>query len=84
MSMRRAASCCQPLQLISLPRGARTGRGPLVGAVVLEVSSLGMAELSFERGKDGDAGSRTIACGQVLSKFNCFGADSSSATRGQI
>src|SRR5665648_1073195 len=28
MSMRRAASCCQPLQLIAVPRGARTGRGP--------------------------------------------------------
>src|SRR5665648_1039265 len=28
MNMRRAASCCQPLQLIAVPRGARTGREP--------------------------------------------------------
>ena len=26
--MRSAASCCQPLQEIAVPRGARTGRGP--------------------------------------------------------
>ena len=32
MSMRRAASCCQPLQLICVPRGARTGRAPVVVA----------------------------------------------------
>src|SRR5207248_11371749 len=25
ISMRRAASCCQPLQVMSVPRGARTG-----------------------------------------------------------
>src|SRR5579871_939848 len=31
--MRRAASCCQPLQVISVPRGARTGRGPLLPVV---------------------------------------------------
>src|SRR5690348_12186573 len=28
MSIRRAASWAQPRQLISVPRGARTGRGP--------------------------------------------------------
>ena len=33
ISMRSAASCCQPLQLISVPRGARTGRGPAVVCV---------------------------------------------------
>ena len=32
--MRSAASCCQPLQLISVPRGARTGRGPAVVSVL--------------------------------------------------
>src|SRR5882757_10848751 len=26
--MRRTASCCQPLQVSSVPRAARTGRGP--------------------------------------------------------
>src|SRR5665648_557996 len=29
MSMRRAASCCQPLQLIAVPRGARTALAPV-------------------------------------------------------
>ena len=33
ISMRIAASCCQPLQLISVPRGARTSRGPAVVCV---------------------------------------------------
>ena len=28
MSIRRAASCCQPRQVSSVPRGARTGRAP--------------------------------------------------------
>ncbi len=40
MSMRRAASCCQPLQLISVPRGARTGRGPAVVSVLTMPTSL--------------------------------------------
>ena len=31
MSIRRAASCCHPLQESSVPRGARTVRGPLRG-----------------------------------------------------
>jgi hypothetical protein len=33
MSIRIAASCCQPLQVISVPRGARTSRGPAVVCV---------------------------------------------------
>src|ERR1700760_485674 len=33
ISIRRGASCCQPLQEISLPRAARTGRAPVVVAM---------------------------------------------------
>src|SRR4051812_36653867 len=33
MSMRSAASCCQPLQLSVDPRGARTVRGPWAACV---------------------------------------------------
>src|SRR5215831_14382716 len=44
ISIRMAASCGQPLQVRSVPRGARTGRGPAVGgpgrcAAVMPVSS---------------------------------------------
>ena len=34
MSMRRAASCSQPRHEMADPRGARTGRGRRVGAVI--------------------------------------------------
>src|SRR5580698_3276253 len=34
ISIRMAASCGQPLQLRSVPRGARTGRGPAPGPEV--------------------------------------------------
>ena len=39
MSIRSAASCCQPLQEISVPRGARTVRGPDFGAVAVTLRS---------------------------------------------
>jgi hypothetical protein len=40
--MRSAASACQVRQLMALPRGARTGRGPLLAAWwMLERSVMG-------------------------------------------
>ena len=39
MSIRSAASCCQPLQEISVPLGARTVRGPDLGAVAVTLRS---------------------------------------------
>jgi hypothetical protein len=39
MSIRSAASCCQPLHEIAVPRGARTVRGPDFGAVAVTPGS---------------------------------------------
>jgi len=49
MIMRKAASCCQPLHEMVVPRGARTVRGPLPsGGFAEEVfSTLGMVYGSF-------------------------------------
>ncbi len=49
MIMRKAASCCQPLHEMVVPRGARTVRGPLPsGGFAEEVfSTLGMVYSSF-------------------------------------
>jgi hypothetical protein len=38
ISIRNAASCCQPRQEISLPRGARTMRGAAGGREAVDVT----------------------------------------------
>ena len=60
MSIRSAASCCQPLQESSVPRGARTVRGPLLGATLVMDRSYG------RRAKDQGSGwlkTITTGCG---------------------
>jgi len=49
MIMRKAASCCQPLHEMVVPRGARTVRGPLPSGDFAEevFSILGMVYSSF-------------------------------------
>src|SRR6266516_1815969 len=46
MSIRMAASCGQPLQLSPVPRGARTGRGPLVAVIAGSSSSVDAAMIA--------------------------------------
>src|SRR6478752_767211 len=60
MSIRSAASCSQPRQVSSGPRGARTGRGPDIGpSLLLQVRDDLLAELA--RPERGDRHHESVA-----------------------